>query len=108
MQAGVPECDRFCPARSCVVGARVLFRWCETRGLGAFCGCVLGAALTVVRDGELIVRLRVGGVGGDGFLVARDGVSDLSLEQQLITRIHGEIRFLPADGAAGEFGGLAA
>jgi len=36
------------------------------------------------------VGFRVGGIGGNGFLVTGDGVCDLALEQELIARVQGE------------------
>jgi hypothetical protein len=56
----------------------------------------------------LDVRIGECGIGGDGFLIAGNGVCDLSAQEKLIAGIECEGCFLPADGVACEVGALAA
>jgi len=49
-----------------------------------------------------------GGVSGDGFLIASDGIGDLTAEQQLVSGVERKSCLLAADGAAGQIRTLAA
>ena len=89
------------------VYGRCLFTLFQLRSPGPFLR-VLGTTLAFIRDRELPMRIGESGVGRNRLLVARNGLGDLPLQQQLIPGVQREIRPLPVNGGPAQFGALPA
>src|ERR1019366_3935727 len=78
----------------------ILLRFGEVCCLVSLGGSIFSASLPFIGDGELIVRLCKGGIGGDRLLIARDRIGDLSPQHELITGIQRKVCALATDRAA--------